>query len=794
MSSTNVQVLVRCRPPLEHESDSPCNLIQCEDNTIRVQYASATDKVFSFDKVLDGYAGQEDVFEYTSPLVDHALDGLHATIFAYGQTGAGKTFTMEGFDYFGGNVENSAKLRPNLDTAKHKHGIIPRAVEALYDRAHQRMNKSSSVKYNIKCSYYQIYNEKVFDLLNSPWQTGNRTQREKVDPNRGLRIRWSKNNTFYVENLFIYECDTAAQVRELFSAGVKNKAMGSHHMNLQSSRSHSVFTLYIESYDTGNPECIIRSELTLVDLAGSEKLTLMSKNPSQKLLQESIEINASLLALGKVISALGSGSKNQHIPYRDAKLTKLLKHSLGGNSLTLMVACINPCDAYLEETVSTLFYSGRARNIRNDPRINEDSKTALIRSLRAEIISLKTELSHYRKLASGIEQNGQGQSVSPVGFENRPHTADPSMLSGGQKESVDYLGEKLVDSVKMLKDIIVVNGQLREAFDELTRRETEAETSVGQLNEENVQLRERIELLESIVMQEDNEKTDVRRSSNNSSSVKHADEPHGSRGNQTTSQPVPVHNNGNSHQQQTDAPYRRGLSGRKALEKYRTKYKQYKVPSYDDYYSIAATRRRSESRNPKTNIRRSSSGTAPNVRQPKQNVNPQQRAFEGIKLKHHVQQPLFTRRQDVPTAGMGLQSAAAIALEYSQAQQLPRAAYLSGNGNGQQGGLSQSVSSPMMLSSIHNSGDSDLDARRRSRQQRAAQLEAQHRQLQQRHAGNSYPPPSFTPQVPSRLPDPSPTYGHEGYLTSEEASNIFTADQIAKLNRRKQQERISRGY
>ena len=377
---------------------------------------------------------------------------------------------------------------------------------------------------------------------------------------------------------------------------------------------------------------MIRSELTLVDLAGSEKLTLMSKNPSAKLMQESIEINASLLALGKVISSLGEKGGKCHVPYRDSKLTKLLKHALGGNSLTIMVACINPCDAYVEETVSTLFYSGRARNIRNDPRVNEDGKTSLIKALRAEIASLKTELSHFRKLAvhgdtashkssSSMPRPGPPPSGPPdaASFEGRPHTAGEV----DQSREVTFLGEKLVDSVTMLKDIILVNGQLREAVDEMGNAKLDAEANMGQLNEENIQLRERIEMLESIVIQ-DRDGSPQRQRQKKAATAAAAPRADGS----------PVRQPVTSPEASAPRPAPQG-HGRKALEKYRTRYKQAAVPSYNDYYSVASTRQRTS----KADAKRGPYGG--------------KRAFEGLQVKR--QQPLFTKRASVDASPGGLQ-------------------------------------------------------------------------------------------------------------------------------------------
>eukprot|EP01063_Lacrimia_lanifica_P029227 TRINITY_DN4419_c0_g3_i1.p1 TRINITY_DN4419_c0_g3~~TRINITY_DN4419_c0_g3_i1.p1 ORF type:complete len:907 (+),score=285.91 TRINITY_DN4419_c0_g3_i1:392-2722(+) len=771
---------------------------------------------------------------------------------------------MEGFDYRGGTVGDASKVRVDPETSKHKHGVIPRAIEAVFDRACQRMKHNARVKYKLKCSYFQIYNERVHDLLN-PASLKKKNGPDSKKDDSGLRIRWSKNNTFYVENLFVFECDTAAQARDLFVSGVKNKSMGSHQMNLQSSRSHSLYTLYVESWDPQAPDCVIKSELTLVDLAGSEKLTLMSKNPSAKLVQESIEINASLLALGKVISALGSGRKNAHVPYRDAKLTKLLKHALGGNSLTLMIACINPCDAYVEETVSTLFYAGRARNIRNDPRVNEDSKTSLIKALRAEIASLKTELNHYRKLAmdgggGGGRWNADGiapRSASGVAhggkddisFEGRPHTAGEA---ADQTREVAFLGEKLVDSVKMLKDIIMVNGQLREAFDEVSRVKSEGDANLSQLNEENTTLRERIEMLESIVMQEaeGGPLEDYAAAPPASGSVPHI--PSNPRGAAVSSppqthmrptfnepfspgdpgrppqaafggQPAPTHGNAKprAHNSRTAAASSFQKKNRKALERYQNTYKQQKLPSYEDYYSVAATKRRQSGNKPKAK---------------KGGAQRPARAFDNFKSQSS--EPLFTRRA-VDTSGPGgLQSAAAMALEFSAAATQRNGGPYGGGAFGPPKGEAQSpgdAQSPMMTMMM-GGGDSELEARRRARRERAAALEQQHRSLQQRHAvaamassssgSATYAMPSavgaqgYAPQAPqyaappmsqsvggpggprggaqappvtfnstAPVSAPSQSFGAtqpQSYLTQEEAQSFFSAEQLAIINRRRQ--------
>ena len=519
----NVQVAVRMRPVLGTERESPTAKIEASEtnNTIRIVTGSsqqqANAKLFSFDRVLDTTATQDDVFEYVRPMVEHALDGLHATIFAYGQTGSGKTFTMEGLQYA---ADAQGRPRPKLDTPPEHHGILPRVIQSIFDLARARCSHNPNIAYRLKCSFTQLYNERVSDLLNPAM----RSLKE------GLKIRWTRDDHFQVENLYVFECENPEQMREMFHLGVKEKVMGSHSMNMQSSRSHCLFTIHVHSWDPKAPECVVKSELTLVDLAGSEKLALLSQNPSQQLLKESIEINTSLLSLGKVITALATNTKSTaHIPYRDSKLTKLLKHALGGNSMTVMLACISPLDSSVDETMSTLLYAGRARNITNDPRVNEDPRSALIRQLREEIKSLKSELDYYRQLVAtsggGIDEKFGAPSTAKLGAVGSAGigsgAADligrrPSSYSGGMSpRDESNLADKLLESCKMLKNVVSINGQLRTAFDKLKQAKEESEKREVELNAENISLRERIEMLESIALRGDEDSD----SNNNSTSL-----------------------------------------------------------------------------------------------------------------------------------------------------------------------------------------------------------------------------------------------------------------------------------
>lgn len=622
-----VRVLVRCRPITAKEEQEACDRIEVgEDYKSILVHNNDADAVagrrFAFDRVFTAAADQADMFEEVIPLVEHVLDGLHATILAYGQTGSGKTYTMDGLNYR--RVESSrVGIEGDVaNTPVAQHGMILRAIHYLFDRACARSQMSSApaeacseetkrekedvegpdvataggndraserVTYSFRCSYYEIYSEQIIDLLRpTPWsvvqeqqqdnslkkphssceaKTDKRrasTTRKEAMPVTGLRVRWCRGDTFRVENLFRCECDTASRMQSAFLAGVRQRTMGSHCLNEQSSRSHSIFTIQVRCH--GGPigdDLIRQSELTFVDLAGSEKLRMLSASPSTTLVQQSININTSLFALGKVITALGSsgvsGSLSSsrkptrgHIPYRDSKLTMLLKHALGGNSLTLMIACIASSDACIEETVNTLLYAGRARNITNVPRVNEESAAALVRSLRREIARLQMELEYYRDIAAGVldkrtarvqqqrrhasqahmpadaaltmetevevnphdhARNGGDRRVIPSDSDREEPMDDSTREGrhghaghhgeGGVDENqVRQLADSLLDACGMLKRVMHVNTELQRAYAAIKQsNEAAAQREVG-LNAENIALRERVAMLETVVLDE----------------------------------------------------------------------------------------------------------------------------------------------------------------------------------------------------------------------------------------------------------------------------------------------------
>lgn len=240
-----------------------------------------------------------------------------------------------------------------------------------------------SESYYVKASFLEIYNENLIDLLN---------------PNGNLNCRWNAKSGFFVEDLMLVDCSSIEDVLVVLQQGIKHRKIGSHELNKDSSRSHSILTLYIISEEIKNEQSIKKyGKIIFVDLAGSERLKeSLSKGDMVK---ETQLINKSLFTLGKVISLLSDKKNNSYIPYRDSKLTMLLMDALGGKSKTLMISCISPSDKYFDETLNTLNYATRTMNIKNKPVIQMDEKEQelmnLIREnelLRAENKYLKDQL------------------------------------------------------------------------------------------------------------------------------------------------------------------------------------------------------------------------------------------------------------------------------------------------------------------------------------------------------------------------------------------------------------------
>ncbi|EFO16338.2 KIF17 protein, partial [Loa loa] len=350
----SVRVICRCRPLNKREvnlNSQICVQMDQSCGQVILQGETGCPKQFTFDGVYYMDATAEQIYnEIVYPLVENVIQGYNGTIFAYGQTGSGKTYSMQGND--------------NISSQK---GIIPRAFEHIFEAT----ATTDDAKFLVHASYLEIYNEEVHDLLGT-----NHTKK--------LEIKEHSERGIYVAGLSMHVCHDYKACQRLMKEGSENRHVGATLMNKDSSRSHSIFTVYVEvALNNGS---IRTGKLNLVDLAGSERQAKTGTTGDR--FKEATKINLSLSALGNVISAFVDG-KSKHIPYRDSKLTRLLKDSLGGNMKTIMLACISPSSDNYDETLSTLRYANRAKNIKNKPKINEDPKDALLREYQEEIQRLK---------------------------------------------------------------------------------------------------------------------------------------------------------------------------------------------------------------------------------------------------------------------------------------------------------------------------------------------------------------------------------------------------------------------
>ncbi|XP_038867266.1 kinesin-like protein KIF3B [Salvelinus namaycush] len=408
MSKTreSVKVVVRCRPMNEKERAAnfervvqvDVKLGQVAVRNPRGAAAHEHPKVFTFDSVYDWNSKQVDLYDETfRPLVDSVLLGFNGTIFAYGQTGTGKTYTMEG-------VRNDPERR----------GVIPNSFEHVFTH----ISRSQNQQYLVRASYLEIYQEEIRDLLSK-------------DQSRRLELKERPDTGVYVKDLSSFVTKSVREIEHVMNVGNQNRSVGSTNMNEHSSRSHAIFVITIECSELGvDGENHIRvGKLNLVDLAGSERQTKTGAQGER--LKEATKINLSLSALGNVISALVDG-RSTHIPYRDSKLTRLLQDSLGGNARTVMVANIGPASYNVEETLTTLRYSNRAKNIKNKPRVNEDPKDALLREFQEEIARLKEQL----EKRSGKKKRGVGEA----GDELEEDTEDGETEEDDGVEPFDKVG------------------------------------------------------------------------------------------------------------------------------------------------------------------------------------------------------------------------------------------------------------------------------------------------------------------------------------------------------------------
>ncbi|CAK6446558.1 unnamed protein product [Pipistrellus nathusii] len=357
-----VRVALRCRPLVPKEIGEGCQMclsfIPGEP-----QVVVGTDKSFTYDFVFDPSTEQEEVFNTAvAPLIKGLLKGYNATILAYGQTGSGKTYSM------GGAYTAEQGNEPTV-------GVIPRVIQLLFKEADEK----SDFEFTLKVSYLEIYNEEIVDLLCPSREKASQIH-IREDPKEGIKIVGLSEKTVL----------DAPDMISYLEEGNHCRTVASTAMNSQSSRSHAIFTISVEQRKKSDRNSSFHSKLHLVDLAGSERQKKTKAEGDR--LREGININRGLLCLGNVISALGEDKKGGFVPYRDSKLTRLLQDSLGGNSHTLMIACVSPADSNLEETLNTLRYVDRARKIKNKPVVNIDPQRAELNHLKQQVRRLQVLL------------------------------------------------------------------------------------------------------------------------------------------------------------------------------------------------------------------------------------------------------------------------------------------------------------------------------------------------------------------------------------------------------------------
>ncbi|GAN05330.1 kinesin-like protein KIF21A-like [Mucor ambiguus] len=395
MTSTAVRVGLRVRPLTQKEELTNCTeCITFIPN--EPQILVGTDKSFTYDYVFNTESEQKQVYETSaSPLLEKFIEGFNATILAYGQTGSGKTFSM------GTGLESS--VNPEHE------GIVPRCIVDLFRNLEERSESNSEFNYEVYVSFLELYNEELIDLLSPQLQqqaaTNKRRSGVPLQPVSNnpveVTIREDIAGNIYWSGVREERCYNPEELLSFLSKGSLCRTTGSTEMNTVSSRSHAVFSVILKQQKSAE-EPSITSKFHFVDLAGSERLKRTNAQGDRA--KEGISINSGLLALGNVISALGDEARRtSHVPYRDSKLTRLLQDSLGGNSQTLMLACVSPSDSNFMETLNTLKYANRARNIKNRVTINQDfaGSSIEVNQLRAQLARLRIELASVRAENAG---------------------------------------------------------------------------------------------------------------------------------------------------------------------------------------------------------------------------------------------------------------------------------------------------------------------------------------------------------------------------------------------------------
>ena len=420
---TNIHVVVRCRGRNDREVKENSGVVVSTEGVrgksvdLSMGPSALSNKTYHFDKVFAPAADQSMIYDdVVTPILDEMLQGYNCTIFAYGQTGTGKTYTMSG------------DMADTQGLLSESAGIIPRALHSLFQKLEAEEAESS-----VKCSFIELYNEELRDLL-----SGEESTKLKIYEDGQKK----GHNATLVHGMEESHIKNAGSGIKLLQKGSHKRQVAATKCNDLSSRSHTVFTVtvYIKRTAENGEDFVSAGKLNLVDLAGSENI--QRSGAENKRAAEAGLINKSLLTLGRVINALVD--KSSHIPYRESKLTRLLQDSLGGRTKTCIIATVSPAKSNLEETISTLDYAFRAKNIRNKPQINQTiSKKTLLREFTAEIEKLKSELIATRQ-RNGVYLTTESYEEITGESESR------RILTEEQKERIETMEIHLRNKVQEL--------------------------------------------------------------------------------------------------------------------------------------------------------------------------------------------------------------------------------------------------------------------------------------------------------------------------------------------------------
>jgi len=431
--SANVKVYCRIRPENEKEKQSGMKtcITATSESSVKIftesigidtgkessKSKSDNFQTFTFDGVFPPEEEQEKIFNVVAkPLINGALEGINGTLFCYGQTSSGKTYTMEG-------IHNDPKLM----------GVIPRMMEYIFIIIEKA---NSDIEYSVKCQYYQIYNEKIQDLLDI----------RKKD----LAIREDKNKGIWVEDCTEAYVSCQEEMYEVFKEGSNNRTVSATNMNKGSSRSHSLFvvTLFQRNTITGSSKT---GRIYFVDLAGSEKMSKTGIEGGTGL-KEAQNINKSLMTLGMVINSLTEGAK--HIPYRDSKLTRVLQESLGGNSMTNLVITCSPNFLNQSETMSTLRFGQRAKLIKNKVVANTQQS---VKELMIKLKKAEEKIAALEKIIQGKDGNIDLKNIKNIEISDKNLKCEECKVIAGQ---LNYVKNELINSMNENEELMKYKEEL----------------------------------------------------------------------------------------------------------------------------------------------------------------------------------------------------------------------------------------------------------------------------------------------------------------------------------------------